>query len=71
MTNFEIFSFKSQPDFQWGANMNNVDPINCLQRVGYLDINDNKYGFSYLFLIMKITCQTDDNPSNITRTMSI
>ncbi len=38
MTNFEIFSFKSQPDFQWGANMNNVDPINCLQRVGYFSL---------------------------------
>ena len=27
MTNFEIFSFKSHHDFQWGANMNNETQI--------------------------------------------
>ena len=26
MTNFDIFSFKSHPDFQWGVNMNNMNP---------------------------------------------
>ena len=39
---FEKYLFGSadmcHPDFQWGANMNNVDPKNCLRRFGYFSL---------------------------------